>query len=501
MRALLVGGADPELPGVLSARGHALSVASTAEQVLQALESGLTPDLVVVAVDPTAAREAIRAVRSHVRGENAALVALVPEEDLEPAFDAGADAALPLPSPRAHLVAAIAGAERAAARRAASRDGRSVDTERYFTRSPYPMWFYDLDTLAFQAVNDAAIQKYGWSRNELLRMTIRDIRPPEEVPRLMEATHRVAGGLNRTQGWRHWSKDGRIFHVEIISYPVTYGGRACELVLAHDVSNRIRTERELEELRAHVVAADRLASIGTLAAGVAHEVSSPLAFVLSNLTFLEAELRALGGAEMESLREALGDAIVGTRRVQQIAADLKGFSRAGDLELGPVDLPSVVAGALTLAASELRYRARTVIDVAEAPSPLAQDGKLRQVLLNLLVNAAHAIPEGAPERHEVSVTARAEGDRVVVEVSDTGPGVPEELRTDIFEPFFTTKPVGKGTGLGLWVCRRSIEEMGGEIVVADRPGGGARFRVSLPAARGHSAAPRDGGASAPGLLR
>jgi signal transduction histidine kinase len=254
-------------------------------------------------------------------------------------------------------------------------------------------------------------------------------------------------------------------------------------------------------MRAQVVAAERLASIGTLAAGVAHEVSSPLAFVLTNLAFVEGTLREAGGAEMDPIREALGDALEGTRRVQRIAADLTGFSRTGDLQPEPVDLPSVVAGALTLAAGELRRRARTLVDVAGAPSPLAQDGKLRQVLLNLLVNAAHAIPEGAPERHEVSVTARAEGDRVVLEVSDTGPGVPAELRARVFEPFFTTKPVGKGTGLGLWVCRRAVEAMGGEIAVGDRPGGGATFRVSLPAARGASAAPRAGGASAPVPLR
>jgi PAS domain S-box-containing protein len=495
MRALLVGGGDPELASVLSARGHALALASGAEQALQALVSGPTPDLVVVAA-PTAGVEAIRAVRSHVRGENAALVAIVPEEACERALDAGADAALPLPTPPAHLVAAIAGAERAAVRRGASRDGRCVDTELYFARNPYPMWFFDVETLAFLAVNEAAIQKYGWSRDEFLRMTIKDIRPPEDVPRLMEVTRRVARGLDRSGVWQHRSKDGRSFHVEIISYPVTYAGRACRLILAHDVSDWVRAEKKLDVLRAQVVAADRLAAIGTLAAGVAHEVSGPLSFVLTNLAFVEGRLRELGGAEAASLREALADALEGARRVQQIAADLKGFSRVGDQEPGPVDLPSVVAGALALAASELRHRARTVIDVAGAPSPLGQDGKLRQVLLNLLVNAAHAIPEGAPERHEVSVTARAEGDRVVVEVSDTGPGVPEELRTDIFEPFFTTKPVGQGTGLGLWVCRRTVEELGGEIAVGDRPGGGATFRVSLPTARGPSAAPRGGGASA-----
>jgi PAS domain S-box-containing protein len=374
VRALIVGGADPELIDVLSARGHAIATASGVEQALQWLAGGPTPDLIVVAAAPAAAREVIRAMRSHVRGESAALIALVPEDALELALDARADTALPVPAPRSHLVAAIAGAERLTARRTLLRDGAYVDTELHFTRNPYPMWFYDVDTLAFRAVNDAAIQKYGWSRDEFLRMTLRDIRPPQDVPRLLEETRRVASGLHRTGGWLHRSKDGRIFHVEIIGYPVTYGGRACELVIAHDVSDRVRAERELEELRTHTVAAERLASIGTLAAGIAHEVSSPLAFVLTNLAFVEERLRELGGGELASLREALEEALDGARRVQRIAADLKDFSRAGPPEQGPVDLPSVVAGALTLAASELRHRARTVGDVAGAPWPLAQVG-------------------------------------------------------------------------------------------------------------------------------
>jgi PAS domain S-box-containing protein len=484
VRALVIGSVTPELTGVLSSHNHAVVTAPGAEQALQLLASGPTPDLVVVAVAPAVTAATIRAVRSHVRGENASLVALVAEDAVDAALDAGADDALPMPAPRAHLAAAIAAAERTAARRTSARETRCVDPELYFTRNPYPMWFFDVDTLAFREVNEAAVQKYGWSREEFLRMTLRDIRPEEDLGRLMKVTSRVAFGIDRSRGWRHRARDGRIFDVEIISYPVTYDGHPCELVLALDVSDRVRAEREVEEMRAKVVAAERLASIGTLAAGVAHEVSSPLAFLLTNLAFLEEGLRDLGGGDVPALREALADAIEGARRVQQIAADVTGFSRPDDAEVAAIDLASVVAGALTLAASELRYRARAEVDVARAPSPLGRASRLRQVLLNLIVNAAHAIPDGDPERHVVSVTARADDGRVAIEVSDTGPGVPEELRARIFDPFFTTKPVGKGTGLGLWVCRRAVEELGGEIAVRDRPGGGAIFRVSLPAAPG-----------------
>jgi PAS domain S-box-containing protein len=481
VRALVIGSADPELAEVLSSRGHAVATAPGAVQALQALAGGPTPDLVVVETALGATAAAIRAVRSQVRGENASLLALVAEDGVDAALDAGADHALPVPAPRAHLAAAIAAAERTAARRTSARETRCVDPELYFTRNPYPMWFFDVDTLAFREVNEAAVQKYGWSREEFLRMTIRDIRPKEDVERLMKFTSRVACGVDRSRGWRHKARDGRVFDVEIISYAVTYDGHPCELVLALDVSDRVRAEREVEEMRAHVAAAERLASIGTLAAGVAHEINNPLTFVLTNLAFIDAGLRDFGGRDVPALREALADATEGARRVQQIAADLNGFSRPDDAEVGPIDLSSVVAGALTLAANELRRHARTEVDVAGAPSPIGRAGRLRQVLLNLIVNAAHAIPEGDPAHHVVSVTARADGGRVAIDVSDTGPGVPEELRARIFEPFFTTKPVGKGTGLGLWVCRRAVEELGGEIAVRNRPGGGAVFRVSLPA--------------------
>jgi PAS domain S-box-containing protein len=481
VRALVIGSADAELTEVLSSRGHTATTVPGAERALQVLATGPTPDLIVVAVPLGVTAEAIRTVRSHVRGESAPLVAVVAEDAIDAALDAGADDVLPAPARRSHLVAAVAAAERRAARGTFAREAKCVDQELYFTRNPNPMWFYDVDTYAFREVNEAAVQKYGWSREEFLRMTIRDIRPVEDLGRLMKVTSRVPHGLERSQGWHHRARDGRIFDVEIIKYPVTYDGRPCELVLVLDVSDRVRAEREVEEMRAHVVAAERLASIGTLAAGVAHEVSNPLSYVLTNLAFLDGGLRALGGREAPALREALADAIEGARRVQQIAADLTGFSRP-DAEVGPIDLSSVVAGALTLAASELRHRARIEVDVAHAPSPLGKAGRLRQVLLNLLVNAAHAIPEGNPQGHVVAITARADADQVAIEVSDTGPGVPEELRALIFEPFFTTKPIGKGTGLGLWVCRRVLEEQGGEIAVRDRTGGGAVFRVSLPAA-------------------
>ncbi|HEX9048974.1 MAG TPA: ATP-binding protein [Anaeromyxobacter sp.] len=492
MRALLVGGLDAALAGeVLARRGHEVVVAEGASAAADALARGPTPDLVVVAAgDGAAAARAVGAVRGHVRGETAPLVALVPAEAVEAALDAGASFALASPVPPAQLVATLAAAERHAR---PPRQEAPVDPghELYFKSNPNPMWFFDLDTLAFVAVNDAAVRKYGWSREELLRMTIKDIRPPEDLERLLRATGRVAAGLDHTTGWRHRARDGRIFHVEIISYPVRYAGRACELVLAHDVSDRVEAERQLEELRAQVALTERIASIGTLAAGVAHEINNPLTSVLANLAFVEERLARLSGQECAAVAEAIGEAADAARRVHAIAADLRGFARADEGPVGPVDVARAAQAAVALAANALRHRARVVVEADGAPRAVATEARLAQVLLNLVVNAAQAIPEGDAAGNLVRVSARADGDRVAIEVTDTGPGVPAEIRARIFDPFFTTKAVGDGTGLGLWVCRRVVSQLGGTIELLSRTGRGAAFRVTLPAASA-AAAPQAG---------
>jgi CheY-like chemotaxis protein/two-component sensor histidine kinase len=201
------------------------------------------------------------------------------------------------------------------------------------------------------------------------------------------------------------------------------------------------------------------------------------------------------------VREALDEAADGARRVQEIAGDLRAFSRADDTSRAPVDLARVVQGALALAANELRHRARTTVDVAGAPPVLANESRVGQILLNLVVNAAHAIPEGDAARNEVRIEARREGNLVAVEVSDTGTGVPPEIRARIFDPFFTTKPVGEGTGLGLWVCRRIAAALGGTVELAPSPGRGATFRLLLPSAEGVVAAAPPPSAPAPAAPR
>jgi PAS domain S-box-containing protein len=245
---------------------------------------------------------------------------------------------------------------------------------------------------------------------------------------------------------------------------------------------------ERKAMQAQLVMSDRLAAVGTLAAGVAHEINNPLAFVLSNLSFLFRELQGVASelppgriAEME---EVLREAADGANRVRQIVRDLRTFSRGDDDEVAtPVNVQSVLESAITMARGELRTRARIVREYSDVPLVEGNEGRFGQVFLNLLINAAQAIPQGRPDQHEVRLVLRPAGDRVIVEVKDTGVGMSPDVRARIFDPFFTTKPVGEGTGLGLSICHGIVTGFGGEIIVESEEGQGSTFRVVLPVAQ------------------
>jgi len=250
----------------------------------------------------------------------------------------------------------------------------------------------------------------------------------------------------------------------------------------------VRLTESLEQLRstqAQLLFADRLATIGQLAAGVGHEINNPLAFILANLGFAQRVLDESrftpSRQEGEEMAEALAEAREGAERVRVIVQDLKMLARPDEEETGPVDLTLVLRSAVKLAAHELRQRARVVELLDGVPPVRGNSARLCQVFLNLLINAGHAIPRGEVERHRISLEARVEdSEHVVVEVSDTGCGIPPEHLERIFEPFFTTKPAGVGSGLGLPVCQRIITAHRGSISVTSEVGQGTTFQVRLP---------------------
>ncbi|WP_224365002.1 two-component regulator propeller domain-containing protein [Hyalangium versicolor] len=262
--------------------------------------------------------------------------------------------------------------------------------------------------------------------------------------------------------------------------------RTAELATVNgDLKARIQ---ELQATRERLIHAEKMAAVGTLAAGVGHEINNPLAYIISNLHYATSEVR--GAAQREGpqagwgeVEQALDEALQGADRVKRIVQDLKTFSRMQPERLRRVDLHGVMELALSIADAEIRHRARVVKEYDEGLEVLGDETRLGQVFLNLLVNAAQAIPEGHADQHEIRITLRTnERGHILAAVSDTGSGIPPEVLPRIFEPFFTTKPVGVGTGLGLSICHSYIQNMGGEIRVRSEQGKGTTFEVELPPA-------------------
>jgi signal transduction histidine kinase len=250
--------------------------------------------------------------------------------------------------------------------------------------------------------------------------------------------------------------------------------------LADDIARR-------KQMQARLLLTDRLASVGTLAAGVAHEINSPLAYVIANLELLADDLpKAMGphaGERLTQLTDMVKSARDGAERVRLTVRDLKTFSASRSEEVGPVDVRRAFELAIQMAWNEIRHRARLVKDYGELPPVRANEARLGQVFLNLLVNAAQAIPEGAADRNEIRIVTRpGPAGRVTIEVRDSGGGIPPELLGRIFDPFFTTKPPGVGTGLGLSICHSIVTALEGEIAVDSTDGRGTTFRVLLPIA-------------------
>jgi signal transduction histidine kinase len=270
---------------------------------------------------------------------------------------------------------------------------------------------------------------------------------------------------------------------------------AQDYVLKGDLTRLpVAVERELREreirleqarMREQLVISERMASAGTLAAGVAHEINNPLAVAVANLEFVSDLLVDDGtpSALAKRIVEAVGDAREALDRIRMIVRDVKLFSRPQDEQVGQVDVTRVVDSAARMAWNEIRHRARLIKDYRPTPPALANEARLGQVVLNLIVNAAQAMPEGHADTHELRVTTRTgRNGQVVVEVADTGVGIAKEHLDRIFDPFFTTKPVGVGTGLGLSICQRIVIQLGGSIEVHSELGHGSLFRLRLPAA-------------------
>ncbi len=234
---------------------------------------------------------------------------------------------------------------------------------------------------------------------------------------------------------------------------------------------------QVDRLQAQLLHADRMVALGTLAAGVGHEINNPLSYVIGNLDVVLATIEG-----DEALQEPLREARDGALRIAEIVKSLRMFARADDHELGAVEVHDVLDAAIKMADHELRRRAKLVRDYGSSLPPVhANDAQLGQVFLNLLINAAQSIGENDPDGNEIRIsTAIDDRNRVTITIRDTGCGISPEQLGRVFDPFFTTKPVGNGTGLGLSICHGIVQKLGGEIAVTSEPGKGSAFMVTLP---------------------
>jgi signal transduction histidine kinase len=249
-----------------------------------------------------------------------------------------------------------------------------------------------------------------------------------------------------------------------------------------DVTERLR-------LQARSAETERLAAMGRLAASVGHEINNPVAFAIEAVR-LAREAAAAGGdpaATRARLEELLADADEGLERVRLITRDLKAFARAGDEGRRAQDLDRALAAAAKMVATRTGPRARLEIVAGPRATVVAEETRLVQIFVNLILNAVDAMPHRRPDENLISVRSRVEDGFAIVEVADNGPGIEPALRDRVFDPFFTTKPVGEGTGLGLFVSRNLVESLGGTIAAGEAPGGGALFTIRLPVAAGPAA--------------
>jgi PAS domain S-box-containing protein len=334
------------------------------------------------------------------------------------------------------------------------------------------LWDWDLAT-GTVTWNAAATTMLGYDERESSPSWWRDHLHPDERDQVVARLDAALGSRRRS-----WSDRYRFRRAD-----ASYGEFIDRGLITRDASGRaVRVVGSMTDvtpitrLQAQLLQADRLAAIGTLAAGVGHEINNPLTYVLGNLeTALD-----ITGHDRE-LHQTLQEAREGALRIAEIVKSLKTFTRTDDGALGPIEVDKVLDAAIKMADQHIRPRARLVRAYTPVPRVHANEGQLAQVVLNLLINAAQAIPEGNSDSNEIRVQLyAADGGRVAIDISDTGVGIPASNLPRLFDPFFTTKAVGTGTGLGLSICHGIVQKLGGEITVKSTVATGTTFTVLLP---------------------
>jgi two-component system, cell cycle sensor histidine kinase and response regulator CckA len=399
----------------------------------------------------------------------------------------GADDYLEMPCEPMRLIAKVSGL----IERKQAEELRRVTEERYqllFDHNPLPMWVYELEELRILAVNQAAVHHYGYSRDEFLRMTIKDIRPTEDIPALLDHLDKIANGFSvTTETWRHHKKDGTLIDVEIASSQITWMGWPSMLVMVKDITEHKLVEKRLREREEQLRQASKMEAIGRLAGGIAHDFNNLLTAITG---YSDLSLRHL--APNDPLHRNIQEIKKAGERAGGLTRQLLAFGRKLGLRPAVLDLNAIVSDLKRMLPRLIDENIEVQTNLEPSLWPVKADqGQIEQLIMNLSVNARDAMPCGGKL---VIETANVEMDReiaqrydsvragshVLLTVSDTGTGMDVETQREIFEPFFTTKKEGKGTGLGLSIVYGIVKQSGGYISVESSEGKGTSFKIYLP---------------------
>jgi PAS domain S-box-containing protein len=354
-----------------------------------------------------------------------------------------------------------------------------------FRRNPLPMWVVEAETLAVLAVNDAAVDHYGYTREEFLAMTLRDLWLPEEFVKLGAVAAAPGSGRNHVGAHRHRRKNGTLIRVEVISDDAWSGGKPARLVLALDVTDKERAQEDLRGAEAQLRQSQKMEAVGRLAGGIAHDFNNVLTVVKSFTEFLLEDLEAADPrrADVQEIAKAADRAAGMTRR-------LLAFSRRQVLQPRQLDLNGVIGGMERMLQRLIGDDVRVVSSLDTALLPVQADpGSIEQVILNLVVNARDAMPNGGTltiETHNARLDrpdanwAIQPGPYAMLSIRDTGHGMDAATQARVFEPFFTTKGQGEGTGLGLAMVYGIIKQSRGHVWVSSKPDQGTTFTIYLP---------------------
>jgi PAS domain S-box-containing protein len=332
------------------------------------------------------------------------------------------------------------------------------------------------DTFAY--VNSALLRVLGYAEaSELLgRPVLSCIHPDDHLLADESMQRRDNRSGPETLELRFLAKDGSTVPLELpAASKLLYRDQPAVLVIAHD-------RRERKRLESALALRDRLVTVGTLAAGVGHEINNPLQHVTMNLELLREELAGITEASrVGELVAMASDALLGAERIRKIVLGLHAFARGEREELAVLDPRAVLELSFNLTRSELRHRLRLVTALEPTPAIMADESRLAQVFINLLMNAAQAMGDRPAPQNELRVSTWTDQQgRAIIEVRDNGPGMTPDVRARIFEPFYTTKNVGEGTGLGLAIVYSIVTSMAGQIECESEPSVGTTFRVALP---------------------